>query len=194
LTARVDRLTLLPALAGAAETGRAELNMRYMQLTRTDQEAMLAELAAMPHFLATAFGRLPATDVARPGPGGAFSPVEHASHLADLEREGYAVRIERLLTETAPVLPDFDGARIAQERNYRSQSLSGGIAAFRAARAVNLTRLPAIASEAWLRAGTQEGVGTVALCDLPAMMAEHDASHRAEIEAWLAAYRERGPA
>jgi len=24
----------------------------------------------------------------------------------------------------------------------------------------------------------------VALCDLPAMMAEHDASHRAEIEDW----------
>jgi hypothetical protein len=30
----------------------------------------------------------------------------------------------------------------------------------------------------------QEGVGRVSLCDLPAMMAEHDASHRSEIEAW----------
>lgn len=168
--------------------------MRYMQLTRTDQEAMLAELAAMPHYLETAFGRLPAADVTRPGPGGAFSPVEHAWHLADLEREGYAVRIERLLHETAPVLPDFDGARIAQERNYRALSLQAGIDAFRTARAANLARLRAIAGEAWLRAGTQEGVGPVALCDLPAMMAEHDAGHRAEIEAWLTAHREANPA
>ena len=88
--------------------------MRYMQLTRIDQETMLAELSAMPHVLETAFGCLPAADVALPGPGGAFSPVEHAWHLADLEREGYAVRIERLLNETAPALPDFDGARIAR--------------------------------------------------------------------------------
>jgi hypothetical protein len=27
-------------------------------------------------------------------------------------------------------------------------------------------------------------VGAVALCDVRALMAEHDASHRAEIEAW----------
>jgi hypothetical protein len=153
-------------------------------------DRMMTELAAMPHYLETAFGRLPAAHVTRPGPGGAFSPVEHAWHLADLEREGYAVRIERLLTETAPVLPDFDGARIARERDYRSLSLTAGIDAFRAARAANLARLRAIAGEAWHRAGTQEGVGTVALCDLPAMMAEHDAGHRSEIEAWLAAHRE----
>jgi hypothetical protein len=99
-----------------------------------------------------------------------------------------------LLGETAPALSNFDGARIAQERNYRSLSLAAGIDAFRAARAANLARLRAIAGEAWLRSGTQEGVGTVALCDLPAMMAEHDAGHRAEIETWLQAYREANPA
>ena len=40
----------------------------------------------------------------------------------------------------------------------------------------------------WSRAGTQEGVGRVALCDIPTMMAEHDDSHRAQIAAWR-----RGP-
>ncbi|HWN81076.1 MAG TPA: DinB family protein [Candidatus Udaeobacter sp.] len=164
-----------------------------MQLHRTDQEAMLAELAAMPTLLAAAFGRLPAADLTLPGPGGAFSPVEHCWHLADLEREGYGVRIERLLAESAPALPDFDGARIARERNYRAQSLAEGIAAFGAARAANLARLRAVSGPAWLRAGTQDGVGPVALCDLPAMMAEHDAGHRAEIDAWLAAYRATHP-
>jgi hypothetical protein len=36
----------------------------------------------------------------------------------------------------------------------------------------------------WARPGTQEGVGEMTLCDLPAMMAEHDDAHREEIEAW----------
>jgi len=164
--------------------------MRYMQLTRTDQDAMLAELAAMPDFLAAAFGRLPLADLTLRGPGDTFSPVEQCWHLADLEREGYGLRIERLLHETAPALTDFDGARIAKERDYRSRSLAAGIAAFKDARAANLARLRAASEEAWLRAGTQEGVGPVALCDIPAMMAEHDAGHRAEIEIWLRTYRE----
>ena len=168
--------------------------MRYMQLTRADQETMLAELAAMPDFLAAAFGHLPAGDVLLRGAGESFSPVEHCWHLADLEREGYAVRIERLLQETAPALSDFDGARIAAERDYRARSLAAGIEAFRTARAANLARFRATPEAAWLRAGTQDGVGTVALCDLPAMMAEHDADHRAEITAWLQAYRASHPA
>jgi hypothetical protein len=36
----------------------------------------------------------------------------------------------------------------------------------------------------WPRTGSQDGVGPIALCDLPAMMAEHDAGHRQEIDAW----------
>jgi len=30
-----------------------------------------------------------------------------------------------------------------------------------------------------------ESVGPISLCDLPSMMAEHDASHRLEISAWI---------
>ena len=34
----------------------------------------------------------------------------------------------------------------------------------------------------WPRTGSQDGVGPIALCDVPAMMAEHDAGHRQEID------------
>jgi hypothetical protein len=122
-----------------------------------------------------------------PGSGGAFSPVEHCWHLADLEREGYSVRIRRLRAEDHPALPDFDGAAIAWERHYRSRSVTEGIAAFRAARLANLGSLRAIAADEWARGGTQDGVGPIMLCDVPAMMAEHDAGHREEIAAWMRA-------
>jgi hypothetical protein len=152
-----------------------------------EQGALLADLQAMPDYLATAFGGLSATDAVAPGPEGALAPVEQCWHLADLEREGYGLRIQRLLREVDPVLADFDGARIARERAYRSRSLAEGLAAFREARTQNLARLRALTSAQWPRTGSQEGVGPIALCDVPAMMAEHDAGHRQEIAAWLRA-------
>ena len=158
--------------------------MRYLRLGREERRALMDGLEAMPAFLAERFAALSAEDAARPASDGAFSPVEQCWHLADLEREGFSARIRRLLEEEDPLLPDFDGARIARERQYRSRSLGEGLAAFQNGRAANLALLRTIRSEQWSRSGTQEGVGRVALCDLPAMMAEHDAAHRAEIEAW----------
>ena len=73
---------------------------------------------------------------------------------------------------------------MARERNYRGKSLAEALAAFRLARAENLAFIASIGSAEWNRDGVQEGVGPVALCDIPVMMSEHDAAHRAEIEAW----------
>jgi hypothetical protein len=158
--------------------------MKYLSLTRPDREALWRSLEGMPGFLEERFAALSAADAAAPGPEGAFSPVEHCWHLADLEREGFGERIRRLLAEADPYLPDFDGARIARERAYKSRSAAEGVAAFRRQRAANLALLRSLDAEQWSRSGTQEGVGPVALCDMPAMMAEHDQSHRAEIEEW----------
>ena len=163
--------------------------MKYLLMTRPDREALWRSLEAMPAFLEERFVALSAADAVAPGPGRAFSPVEQCWHLADLEREGFGARIRRLLAETDPYLPDFDGARVAREREYKRRSLPEGIASFRRLRAANLALLRSLDEAQWSRAGTQEGVGRVALCDIPTMMAEHDDSHRAEIAAW----REHAP-
>lgn len=158
---------------------------------RLEQASLLSELLAMPNLLAASFETLSALEAAAPGPDGAFSPVEHCWHLADLEREGYAVRIRRLREETNPWLPDFNGDEIARERNYRSLSLVDGLAAFRGARLHNVATLRALDAGDWMRRGEQEGVGAIALCDIPAMMAEHDAAHRREIQEWQRVRRAR---
>lgn len=165
--------------------------MQYLMLDRTDQDRLLSELRAMPDFLDASFTAISPLEAAAPGPNDAFSPVEHYWHLADLEREGYALRIRRLREEADRWLPDFDGARIARERNYSSLSLPEGSAAFRAARLRNIEILRTLDVAEWTRRGEQEGVGAVAPCDTPAMMAEHDAVHRREIEEWKRARRER---
>jgi len=151
--------------------------------------ATLRVLGAMPAFLDRAFIRFSPAELRRrprSAPNDGFSFVEQIWHLADLEREGYGVRIRRLQDESAPQLADFDGARLAHERDYASRSLPAGLAAFRAARGANVAALRALGSGAWRRGGTQDGVGPIMLCDIPAMMAEHDAAHRDEIRAWQA--------
>ncbi len=142
----------------------------------------------MPNFLVVTLSGLTPEQASIPEPAGAFSPVEHCWHVADLERFGYRVRIGRLREELEPHLPDFDGARIAKEREYLKLSLAEGIEAFRRDRLANLEALRSLEPQEWLRTGSQEGVGRIALCDLPSMMSEHDRSHQAEIRKWVEVY------
>jgi hypothetical protein len=162
--------------------------MHYMALPLAQRKALLETLEQMPQYLEQQFRSLTAEMIRQQGADGSFSPVEQVWHLADLEREGFGLRIERLLSETEPQLPDFDGAAIAVTRRYRSLSLTAGLAAFRQARQQNLARLRTIATDAWTRSGQQQGVGRVSLCDLPGFMSQHDAAHRGEISAWKAQF------
>jgi len=152
---------------------------------RARLETILKRLEEMPGIVETLFAGLEDAVAAVAGPDDAFSPVEHCWHLVDLEREGFGSRIHRLLAETDPVLPDFDGDRIARERNYGGLSMMEGMKAFREARAVNVAALRRVVGEAWTRSGTQEGEGRVSLRDIPSLMAAHDASHLREMEGWL---------
>jgi hypothetical protein len=160
--------------------------MHYMALPPEQREALLDSLEQMPQYLEQQFRSLTAEMLHQRGADGSFSPVEQVWHLADLEREGFGVRIDRLLSESEPQLPDFDGAAIAATRHYQSLSLSAGLAVFREARQRNLARLRAMAADAWSRSGQQQGLGRVSLCDLPGFMSQHDAAHRGEISAWKA--------
>jgi hypothetical protein len=145
---------------------------------------VLSRLAEMPGFLESAVARAGPRFRQRPAAGG-FSMLEQVWHLGDLEHEGYAERIARLRREDRPHLPDFDGDRIARERDYQSLDLADGLTRFGVARARNLAILRELAGDEWGRSGTQDHVGPVTLRSIPRMMREHDESHRREIVALL---------
>ncbi len=130
--------------------------MQYMRLTEVQRHELMESLAAMKTFLREAFESLTPQEVQTPGPAGSFSPVEQVWHLADLEREGFGLRIRRLQTEANPRLPDFDGTKVARERNYRSLSLAAGLRTFEAARKANIETLQSLSPQAWVRSGTQD--------------------------------------
>ena len=110
-----------------------------------------------------------------------FCLREHACHLRDLEREGYLVRLRRLLTEKAPALQGFDGAMIARERNYMDQDARLAAQEFAAARRELVGLLAPLTEEDLGREGTFQGK-PACLGDVIAMMVEHDRGHRDEIE------------
>jgi hypothetical protein len=158
--------------------------MQYMKLDDSARTQLLRDLAGMPGYLSKIFESLPRDLLTTAGPDGMFSPVEQVWHLADLEEEGFGSRIERLLNEVNPQLPDFDGTAIARARNYQSLSVVRGLERFEAARLANLERLRSVPDGAWVRSGVQSGVGEVSLCDMPVFLLQHDQAHKDEIRQW----------
>jgi crotonobetainyl-CoA:carnitine CoA-transferase CaiB-like acyl-CoA transferase len=160
-------------------------------MNRRELETLFLTLESTPALLARAAAELPEDSVRQRGTTGGFSLVEHVWHLADLEREAYAVRIRRLLTEDEPLLSNFDGDRVARERLYQRRDLAEGLLAFTLARTRNLQKLRDVSAEEWKRAGKQEGIGRVELADVPRMMTEHDRVHGVEIAELVREIRDR---
>jgi hypothetical protein len=145
----------------------------------------LARLGAMPSFLAGALASVPSADLARQAVPAEFSLVEHACHLRDVEREGYLVRVRRMLAEREPALQPFDGGAVAAARDYPSQDAFGAAREFAAARAELVAAIAPLTPQQLAREGTFGGE-RVCFADVIAMMVEHDRGHREEIERLLA--------
>lgn len=138
-------------------------------------------LRQLPGILPDVVARVPDGQLRTRSSDGKFAVVEHVWHLADLEEEGYLVRIERLLAEERPRLADFAGDAVAAERRYIDQSAMPAVERFVAARRRNEARLAALMPIEWQRSGIQEGVGEVTLARLSAMMIAHDLEHACEM-------------
>jgi len=146
---------------------------------------LLESLESAPKILGRIARDLSKEEACRRGKSGGSSFVENIWHMADLEREGYGERIQRLKAEQHPSLPDFEGERLAAERQYQNRNLAEGVALFDRARSDNLGTLRTLSEAEWKRAGSQAKVGEVTLQDLPRMMAEHDQSHARDIRQLL---------
>lgn len=146
---------------------------------------MIDKLRAFPDELRNVLVSAPQDRLRIRAKDGTFALIEQAWHLADLEAEGYGLRIRRMLEEDDPELPDFRGDVIAEERNYLGLDVEPALEKFARARAENVARIASLTEEQLQRAGRLEGVGRVTIARLVEMMAEHDAGHAAELHALL---------
>jgi DinB family protein len=144
---------------------------------------MIEKLAAMPERVRALVEGICETELSRKPAPDVFSLRENVLHLRDIDVEGYEKRIARMLAEENPFLPDVDGGKLAEERDYNNQPLLPALEAFAQSRARSIDRLAGADLE---RVGEMEGVGAVTVARLLQLWAAHDAGHLADIKALLA--------
>jgi DinB superfamily len=117
----------------------------------------------------------------RPSAGG-FSLLEHACHLRDYEAEGIQLRMVRILGESAPALADFPGDRLAVERKYNEQDFSAALRSFESKRRETQRLLSGLSDPELERKADFGSEGRVSLRRMIAIFAEHDVTHRHELD------------
>jgi DinB superfamily len=110
-----------------------------------------------------------------------FSVRENILHLRDIDVEGYAQPIRRILDEDHPTLPDLDGGKLARDRHYNAQPVQPAFDDLRSSRAASVARLKTCVDQDLDRQAEMQGVGTVNLRRLLELWTEHDAGHIADI-------------
>jgi hypothetical protein len=140
----------------------------------------LARLAQMPPLLHRALADASPEELRIRTDPDSFCLVEQACHLRDLEREGYAVRLQRMLCEDRPVLAQFEGDVVARERRYVEQDAHRACDEFAVARSALIDRAETLGAAQMARTAVFMG-RTITVCDLLAMIVEHDRGHREEI-------------
>lgn len=150
-------------------------------MMQSEVSAAIDALAEFPALLQRGVQATPVELQRRRSADDFFAVVEHVWHLADLEEEGFGRRIERLLAEDAPELPDFRCDVVAEERRYLEQPIGPALTRFLVARDTNRRRLSGLSDADWSRSGTQARVGRVSLEDIPRAMLQHDVEHAGQI-------------
>ena len=105
-------------------------------------------------------------------------------HLRDIERDGYHVRIRRLLTEENPSLVSIDGSALAVERRYVEASVAEALLAFRDARRETLEIVRGLGDAELDRGGVFAEYGALTLRGLLHYLLSHDQQHLACLH-WL---------
>ncbi len=141
----------------------------------------IAELSTTPEQLANLVRGLSEEQLSWKPAAEVFSVRENVLHLRDIDVEGYACRVHRMLDEERAVLPDVDGARLARERNYNAQPVQPALDDLRVSRAASIARLESCSVQDLDRQAEMQAVGTIDLRRLLELWIEHDRGHIADI-------------
>lgn len=154
--------------------------------------ALLDDLESMPDLLETTLRDFPPARWIWVPPDWAASPAEHFSalanvcHLRDVERDGYHVRLRRVVGETLPDLASVDGFQLERERNYAGDSLERALGEFRAARVETVRLVRGWSPDDFGRQATFAEYGTLTARGLLHLLCSHDLQHLAGLR-WLLA-------
>jgi transcriptional regulator with XRE-family HTH domain len=178
----------LAQIEGGERTGTLEVMARIARVLDRAIEDLIASgpdnfanaaagLGAMPAKLRGIVADIPRARWRTTPASGGFSLVEHVCHLRDIDGDGYRVRVERMLTEPNPSLPDINGDALARERDYLNQDLAAALATFTATRLAIVARLAKLSPAERRRTGLMAGTTEITVEGLVEIMMAHDSEH-----------------
>ncbi|MBI5711074.1 MAG: DinB family protein [Candidatus Eisenbacteria bacterium] len=169
-----------PAHADTGITARERGPMSFLEWGQ-----LLAVLAESPDWAADRLERNAEAAWRRaPGPG-AWSALEALCHLRDADRDVFLPRLERLLSEERPEIPDVDMTGWESARRYHEQDPAGVLAEWSEARRRLLARLAPLSRTDWARVGFHSVRGPCPLAEMVRTWGDHDLSHRRQMAAAL---------
>ncbi|MFT3837962.1 MAG: DinB family protein [Myxococcaceae bacterium] len=115
-----------------------------------------------------------------------FSALGNICHLRDIEKDGYHVRVHRVVAEDKPDLASVDGFALAKERHYENDQIDRALAEFRAARTETIARIRKWSAADFDRTCTFAEYGTLTARGLLHLLASHDLQHLSGLR-WLLA-------
>lgn len=146
---------------------------------------LIASLAAFPDELGRMLQGYPVDALKRPASDGGWGVIENLGHLRDWE-EIYLSRVEAILDQDHPELPQYDDQLWEIEHDYRGQDPAKVLERLRGQRQRLVDILQSVPAEAWTRTG-KIGPGTnVTLEEVVRDIRQHDVEHARAIDEALA--------
>jgi len=159
-----------------------QVELQDLQPNFSSPSSVTASLQAAPAGLPALINRIPVSlRGERPAPE-EWSLVEILCHLRDVEREVHLPRLEKILREDNPFLPNIDSDIWAVERGYRSSNPTRAFQEFVQARKETLSRIHALPASAWDRPSRHAIFGPTRLDELMSFAADHDRIHLRQVK------------
>ncbi len=117
------------------------------------RQRLLELYAAQPGALRAAYAAIPPEARLRPLERDGWTPHQVLAHVRDVELQAFLPRIERILAEEDPALPDFDEGAWMEARYDPAEDHQAILEAFTKARARGSGLLRDLPPEGWNRCG-----------------------------------------
>jgi DinB family protein len=126
----------------------------------------------------------------KPGVG-KLSLLEHMTHMLDMERDVFAVRLRRVLEEEDPALDPVDQEHSVDESRYAGRTFAELMEEWETLRRANVELVERTGPDEWSRPVRHPDLGKATFADVVQRWSRHDADHLRQIEIIARNCRER---
>ena len=148
---------------------------------RASHIRLMSDTVVVLGFILAGIDRTAATTLRDPNDGAkGWTVTEVVCHLCDFDGF-FQDRVQRMSTETYPVLPGYDHERLAVERNYNSQDVQQVYADLVTSRRRFVELFRSLDEAQWQRSGVHPERGRFTMYDALFQVGQHDALHLEQI-------------